>query len=254
MIKKSEFVNYIPLFEQHTAFNNRFAALPEGIKEGLAKVLDIDAAAVVTGELAQYMLGECDVNPGGIDHIDIIVADADKFRPHAGMLPAEPEPGDDIPVAGAEMYPDETVIMSLSPDGEIEEIARPEEKTQEEFELEMGPPDREFESLTWLCNSINGAACSVNVFEGCSKIKAMPMTLGNITVLVDEPGVIAEYVKKFATMKGGNKQGGNVKREKSAGYDKTKKQPHVEKENDMQNTPKQQTKPLFVQFKIKRKK
>lgn len=258
MLNKPTIKQYVPLFEQHTEYNRRFAALPQNVQEALAAVLAVDGHAVITGQLAQYLLGECDCGdtPDGIGHIDIIVADAGKFAPGAYSEEGEPELETGIPVPmTAGEYPEDAIVMSLNPHGEVEEVGDAISAEElEELRKKEGAPEREFETLTWVSNRLGDAKVTVNLFESkqSSRIKTTPITLGNITVLTEEPGVIAEYVKKFATMKGGNKTG-KPKYDKSPGYDSSKKQAHVEKENDLQNSPNEKTKPLFVQFKIKRK-
>ncbi len=241
MTVKPQNIKYVPLFEEHKAINERFAALPEGIKRDLATVISLDEEAIVCGSLGMYLAGMQTEMPKGVD---VIVRDASKmklveceqenldFPPNAHGAqenpnldyPPQPQAQEGQPAQG------EVVVITVTPQGEVSSIAadeRPEGEYDEEGNFH-------FEGFKWMNGKPEGAAGTVNVFESCNKIKTMPIALGNITVLVEDPGVMSEYRKKFAKVKGKITK---AKYEKSPGYDKTKKQGHVTKENELQDTP-----------------
>lgn len=246
---------YLPLFEEHSATNARFALLPQHVKENLATALSLYEYAAICGPLADYLLGESNVMPEEVDLVvrkrhplaDILATDEDDDdysldyppnfdgeceecgeREHGRNLAVVEEPveletsadddetGEYVPGVGT----GRVVIITLSPQGEIKDMSQPEDPADGYTleQLEVG--------------EITG---TVHVFETCDKIKVMPITLGNMTVLAETPGVASEYRMKFAKLK--DKQL-KPKYDKSLGYDKNKKQPHVKGDNGTQDAPK----------------
>ena len=255
---KPQYTKYVPLFEEHKAINERFAALPEQIRQDLSAVLALDEEAVICGQLGMYLLGNSKRIP---ECVDIIVKDASRLRPteqgfencypdmeqpgaEAVMEPevAQPQPvGDGSPTddAGTQVTDGETaqgsqeqkpaegeiVIMTILPDGKIDSMEKPKDDVPEGWYDDQGA--FHFEGFKWVRGRPEGVTGSVCVFEASGRIKTMPMALGNLTVLVEEPGVMSEYRKKFT--KGPNVK---VKYEKLAGFDK-KKQTNVIKDSKL---------------------
>jgi hypothetical protein len=239
---------HIPLFEEHSATNARFALLPQHVKENLAAALSLYEHAAICGPIADYLLGESDVMPEEVDLVvrkrhplaDVLSTDEDEYDsldypPNfddeadececgrnlaIGEEPSEPEtPGDETGEYAPGVGTGRVVIITLSPQGEIKDMSQPEDPS-EGYTLEQ--------------LSVNEITGTVHVFETCDKIKVLPITLGNMTVLAETPGVTSEYRMKFAKLKGKQLK---PKYDKSLGYDKVKKQPHVKKDNGTQDTP-----------------
>lgn len=253
MTIKPENIKYVPLFEEHVAINDRFSKLPDQIKQDMSTIISLDENAVICGSLGAYLVGDSDVMPKGVD---VIVRDASKLRlvecgnQCFGMPDDEkaydetemgvPQPAVPIDAVNAQEAQEEQVaqaepgtivIISVGPEGEIEDMSHEkggEEKPKGWYDDEG---NFNFESFKWVNGKPEGVVGSACVFETCGKIKTMPLALGAITVLVEEPGVMAEYRMKFNKMKSAK-----VKREKQQDFD-SKKQPHVTKDNGMQDTP-----------------
>lgn len=234
---------HIPLFEEHSATNARFALLPQHVKENLAAALSLYEHAAICGPIADYLLGESDVMPEEVDLVvrkrhplaDVLSTDEDEYDSldyppnfddecgcESGANVASEEDADEY--AERDYYEQapgtgRVVIITLSPQGEIKDMSQPEDPS-EGYTLEQ--------------LSVNEITGTVHVFETCDKIKVLPITLGNMTVLAETPGVTSEYRMKFAKLKGKQLK---PKYDKSLGYDKVKKQPHVKKDNGTQDTP-----------------
>lgn len=241
---------YIPLFEEHTAVNARFARLPQHVKEDLAAALSLYENIAICGPLADYLLGESEVVPEEVDLVvrkrhplaDILATDEDDtldYPPNAddeeecgncGMnlaiedehdeFETQPVDEDDQAEGMPEHAAGRVVIITLSPEGEIKDMSQPEDPA-EGYTLEQ--------------LAVDGVTGIVRVFETCDKIKVLPITLGSMTVLAETPGVTSEYRMKFAKLKGKQSK---PKYDKSLGYDKDKKQPHVKSDNGTQDAPK----------------
>jgi hypothetical protein len=233
MTVKPKNIKYVPLFEEHKAINERFAALPDQMKADLAKILSIDEDAILCGSMGMYLTGMQSEMPNGID---VIVSDASKIL-ECGMgdnldYPPQPQAQAQGQAQTIDAQPGEIVVITVTPQGEVSSMEEPhEEAPQGEYD-DQG--NFHFEGFKWFNGRPAGVQCDCNIFECRKNIKSMPLALGNITVLVEDPGVMSEYRKKFAKVKG---KVTKAKYEKSPGYDKAKKQGHVTKENELQDTP-----------------
>lgn len=257
---------YVPLFEEHKLLVQRINSLPENILADLGTILSLDENAIICGSLGMYLTGMSEEMPNGVD---VIVSDATKMKlVEHGMVddenrPFEIEDEDDgcgcgninaqeqagapavggMPVLhqegpqhqeGAQIeVPAEgtVVIMHINPEGAIQDVNQPEDGKPKGHYDDDG--NFHFEGFTWMNGKPEGSIGKVGIFECKAKIKTMPMALGNITVLVEDPGVMSEYRMKFAKLKA---KGKKSKQEKKSGYD-TKKQPHVKGGADLQDAP-----------------
>jgi len=234
---KPQNINYVPLFEEHIAINKRFEALPDQMKHDLATMISFDENAILCGSMGMYLTGMQNELPKGID---MVVRDASKIfecemederRRGIPLSTSDENPNLDYPPQAQEGQPHtDVVIITVTPDGAISSI-KGEEKPQGEYDNEG---NFHFEGFKWFNGRPSGVSCVCNVFESHKNIKTMPLALGNITVLVEDPGVMSEYRNKFAKVKGKITK---AKYEKSPGYDKNAKQGHVGKDNELQDAP-----------------
>ena len=237
---------YVPLFEEHIAINERFMCLPDSMKDDIAKLLSEHEDAVLAGQLGRYLSGQSETQP---TVIDIVVPDAQEIeteeRGERGMefseegdscqMPDEEEMErmrlENEPVGEDEGEDGAVVVISVNPEGAIQEITPERERVSGEYDDEG---NFKFESFKWVKGQPVGIENATCVFECRDRIKTMPIALGNITVLIEEPGVIANYKKIFANMK--NSKSSKINSEKTMNFD-GKNQPHVKNGNDLQDTP-----------------
>ena len=239
---KLQNIRYVPLFEEHKAINERFNALPEQMKSDLATIFSLDENVIVCGSLGLYLVGISESLP---NNIDIIVGDSSALKlveceldvnypqmviddVHAQPAQAQHEEHEEAQHQHQPVQPAETdvVIITVDPNGEISTIGEPRAEGESGYYDEDGT--FHFENFKWMKGKPEGVKGSVSVFETCNKVKTMPIALGGITILVEEPGVMAEYKAKFAKLKGS--KASKVKNEKPNNFD-DKNQPHVDKNN-----------------------
>lgn len=235
---KPQRTQFVPLFEEHLLINKRFAELPENIREGLAAIIGLDENAVICGSLGMYLTGCSDEVPNGID---VIVQDASKLRlaecgeegPFAEITAVRgpQEETQQQEEEEKEKQAGSVVIITITPEGEITDMGEPRDDAPEGYYDNDG--NFNFEGFKWVAGRPEGVACSAKVFETCNKIKTMPIALGGITVLVEDPGVMSEYRNKFAKIKG-MKQG---KPKFDKPYNYNGKQPHVKSGSGMADAP-----------------
>ena len=231
---KPEHRKYVPLFEEHTLINSRFGALPARMRYDIAKIFAVDENAILSGQMADYLTGQDENQP---DEIEIVVGDASKFRGNeccgeydaaqrqeteAEQL-ARVERGteNELPIPG------NIIVIQLDPDGKIIEPGQDEVHEEEEAAI-INARGGQFESY-----DVAGLNGSVMVYESCKAIHTLPISLGSVTVLITEPGVMSEYRHLVTNAKNSKS---TIKYDKAPKVDQ--KQSTVIGNADLQNTPK----------------
>lgn len=226
-------ITHIPLFEEHVLTNERFSALPIQMQNDLSILYSLDESMILCGQIAEYLYEGTSEMP---ENIEVIVRDAAKLglmdcddvqAPVPAPETAQPDTQAQEGETEIEIPADATiVVIQVNPEGEIEEMNVPPAQVSGVYDNDG---NFQFESKWAKSGTILSSVC---VFECRKSIKTLPMALGNITILVGEPGVMGEYRKTL--VKG--KTGAKLKYDKTKNYD-TAKQTHVLRGNETQDVP-----------------